>query len=415
MIESYFPQATVLNRLRSGPIGPYLPRFVRTLEQRRFSPDTIRRYLRGADRLGRWLQGQGIALAEANQNDLQTYVRQYTRLPHKGYTQGRLSQVALSVPRIASVLREQGLFCGSVPLSTAEAWVARFDDYLVRVHGLSRYSRDNYVRYARRLIQSLQSGEPDWSRLSATHLCDFIRREASRLKPGSCRQPVTAIRALLRFLSAEGVVAANLARAIPVIRVWRHASLPQSITTEQLERVLELCRTPTVGGLRDACIVLLMARLGLRAGEVRQLKLDDIDWFEGVVHVRTSKSRRERTLPLGEDVGTALSAYLRQERPKSAERFLFLTSLPPYRPLAWSTTITRMAKRILKKAGVEGPHLGAHRLRHTVATQLVQAGSSFKEVADVLGHKALSSTTLYAKLDERSLEQIALPWPGGAQ
>jgi site-specific recombinase XerD len=209
MIESYFPQATVLNRLRSGPIGPYLPGFVLTLEQRRFSPDTICRYLRGADRLGRWLQGQGIALAEANQNDLQTYVRQYARLPHTGYTQGRLSQAALSVPRIASVLREQGLFCGSVPRSTAEAWVARFDDHLVRVHGLSRYSRDNYVRYARRLIQSLQSSQPDWSRLSAIHLSDFIRREASRLKPGSCRQPVTAIRALLRFLSAEGVVAAN--------------------------------------------------------------------------------------------------------------------------------------------------------------------------------------------------------------
>lgn len=160
MIESYFPQPTVLNRLRSGPIGPYLPRFLRTLEQRRFSPDTIRRYLRGADRLGRWPQGQGIALAEANQNDLQTYVRQYARLPDTRYTQGRLSQVALSVPRIASVLREQGLFCGSAPLSTAEACVARFDDYLVRVHGLSRCSRDNYVRYARRLIQSLQSGFP---------------------------------------------------------------------------------------------------------------------------------------------------------------------------------------------------------------------------------------------------------------
>lgn len=415
MIESYFPQETVLKRLRSGPIGPYLPRFVRTLEQRRFSPDTIRRYLRGADRLGRWLQGQGIALAEANQNDLQTYVRQYARLPHTGYTQGRLSQAALSVPRIASVLREQGLFCGSVPTSKADAWLARFDDHLVRVHGLSRYSRDNYVRYARRLIQSLQGSEPDWSRLGAAHLSDFIRREASRLKPGSCRQPVTAIRALLRFLVAEGAIAPNLSGAIPAIREWRDASLPQAITPEELQRVLELCCTPTVGGLRDACIVLLMARLGLRAGEVRQLKLDDIDWIEGVIHVRAGKSRRERALPLVEGVGKMLSAYLQQERPQSAERFLFLTSLPPYRPLGWSTTITRMSKRMLQKAGVEGPHLGAHRLRHTVATHLVRGGSSFKEVADVLGPKALRSTGIYAKLDERRLEQIALPWPGGAQ
>ena len=231
MIEPYFPRANVLNRLRSGPIGPYLPRFVRMLDQRRLSPDTIRRYLRGADRLGRWLRGQGIALVEANQNDLQAYVRRYARLPDTRYTQGRLSQAAFSVPLIASVLREQGLFCGSVPLlSKADAWLARFDDYLVRVHGLSRYARDNYVRYARRLIQSLQGSEPDWSRLSAAHLSAFIRCEASRLKPGSGRQPVTAIRALLRFLVAEGAIAPNLAGAIPVIREWRHASLPQSTT-----------------------------------------------------------------------------------------------------------------------------------------------------------------------------------------
>ena len=158
-----------------------------------------------------------------------------------------------------------------------------------------------------------------------------------------------------------------------------------------------------------------MARLGMRAGEVRQLKLDDINWIEGVIHVRVGKSRRERTLPLFEDVGKALGAYLQQERPKSADRSIFLTSLPPYRPLAWSTTITQISKHILREAGVDGPHLGAHRFRHTVATHMVQCGSSFKEVADVLGHKSLGSTSIYAKLDQRSLEQIALPWPRGAR
>ena len=158
-----------------------------------------------------------------------------------------------------------------------------------------------------------------------------------------------------------------------------------------------------------------MARLGMRAGEVRQLKLDDIDWAEGVIHVRVGKARRERTLPLLEDIGKALGSYLQQERSQSADRSIFLTPLPPYRPLACSTTITRATKRILKEAGVDGPHLGAHRLRHTVATHMVRCGSSFKEVADVLGHKSLGSTGIYAKLDVRSLEQIALPWPGGAR
>jgi hypothetical protein len=199
MIEGYFPQANVLLRLRSGPIGPYLLRFVSALEQRQFSRDSICRYIRVADGLCRWLDDQGVALVEANQSHIKQYVLHHPGLPDIRYKQGRLSQTALSVPLIATMLREQGILCGSVPLSMTDVWLARFDDYSVRVHGMSRYSRDNYVRYARRLIQSLQMSDPDWTVLSAQHISDFVRREAARLKPGSCRQPVTAIRALLRF------------------------------------------------------------------------------------------------------------------------------------------------------------------------------------------------------------------------
>jgi site-specific recombinase XerD len=415
MIERYFSQGKVILRLRSGPIGPYLPHFVSALEQRRFSRPTIRRLLRGADRLGRWLDGQGVALLEAHHHHLEQYVLQHARLPDIHYAQGRLPKAALSVSLIAQVLGEQGILCASVPLSKAEAWLARFDDRLRRVHGLARESRLSYVRYARRIIRSLPLREPDWAGLDAQHLCDFVCAEAARLKPGRGQVLVAALRALLRFLVAEGAVLPNLHRAIPSIRVWRHASLPQYLSSEELERVVEICRTPVAGSLRDACIVLLMARLGLRAGEVRQLKLDDIDWREGVIHVRAGKSRRERTLPLGEEVGKALSGYLRDERPESVERSIFLTLVPPYRPLAWSTTISQMSRRMLKKAGVAGPRLGAHRFRHTVATHLVRRGASFKEVADLLGHQSLRSTGLYAKLDETTLAQVARPWPGGRQ
>jgi site-specific recombinase XerD len=414
MIERYFSQAKALIRLRSGSVGPYLPRFVSALEQRRFSRDTIRRYIRGADSLCRWLDGQGVAVVEANQGHVERYVRQHTRLPDIHYAQGRLCKAALSVPFIATVLREQGILSGSVPVSKADAWLARFDNHLMRVHGLSHESRHNYLRYVRRLIQSLQMSEPDWTTLNAQHIRDFVCSEAAKRKTGSCRVVITAIRALLRFLAAEGVVPPNLHRAVPVVREWRHASLPQHISTEELERVLQICRTSTAGCSRDACIILMMARLGMRAGEVRQLNLNDIDWIEGEIHVRAGKSRRERTLPLFEEVGKALSVYLR-ERPESAERSIFLTLLPPYRPLAYSTAISRISRHIFEEAGVQGPRLGAHRLRHTVATHLVRRGSSFKEVADVLGHTSLKSTAIYAKLDERSLQKVALPWPGGVE
>jgi integrase/recombinase XerC len=205
----------------------------------------------------------------------------------------------------------------------------------------------------------------------------------------------------LRFLVAEGAIPSSLHRAIPAIREWRHASLPQYISTEELEWVAEICHTPTAGSFRDRCIVLMMARLGMRAGEIRQLNLDDIDWIEGVIHVRASKSRRERTLPLLAEVGKVLSLYLRKERPQSVARSIFLTTVPPYRPLAWSATISRISKHILKKAGVEGPRLGAHRLRHTLATHMVRRGSPFKEIADILGHKSLRSTGIYRVEKER--------------
>jgi hypothetical protein len=204
MIERYFSQAKLLIRLRTGPIGPYLPRFVSALEQKCFSRDSIRRFIRGADGLCRWLDAQGVTLVEANQNDIEQYVLRYPRLSDIHYRHGRLCKAALSVPLIATVLGEQGVLSASPPVSKADAWLTRFDNHLMRVHGISRDTRRGYVRYARRLIQSLQTSEPDWAVLNAKRICDFVCCQAVRLKPGSCRLLVTAIRALLRFLAAEG-------------------------------------------------------------------------------------------------------------------------------------------------------------------------------------------------------------------
>lgn len=173
-----------------------------------------------------------------------------------------------------------------------------------------------------------------------------------------------------------------------------------------------MCRDDSTVSFRDRAMVLLMARLGMRSCEVRQLQLEDVDWVAGVIRVHLGKSRYERALPLPEDAAVAIVSYLRTERPPSSNRTIFLRTCPPYVPLSRIVGITGS---VLKRAGITGTHIGAHHFRHTAATLMIRQGASFKEVADVLGHRSLETTAIYAKLDAHCLAQVALPWPGGAQ
>jgi len=190
------------------------------------------------------------------------------------------------------------------------------------------------------------------------------------------------------------------------------ASLPHHLNKEQVSHALSVCRKTKPNELRNMAVLLLLARLGLRAGEVASLCLEDIHWAEGRLLIRAGKTHRERTLPLGEQIGQALVEYLRHRRPRSQHRCVFLQCHAPYVPLT-NVAISHIARRALQRAGITVPHPGAHVFRHTVATEMVRRGASFPQVADVLGHESLQTTALYAKLDLDSLSQLTLPWPGG--
>jgi site-specific recombinase XerD len=191
--------------------------------------------------------------------------------------------------------------------------------------------------------------------------------------------------------------------------------LPAALSPEELAKVLKAPCDRTAKGLRNRAILLLLARLGLRAGEVRRIGLDDVDWRQGNLLIRAGKNHHERILPLPEDVGEALIEYLRHGRPRYKGRTVFLTVDPPYRPLVSSAPISILAKQAVERSGVQTARPGAHVFRHTVATHMVCGGASFKSVSDVLGHRTLAVTGIYAKLDLASLAKIALPWPGGKQ
>jgi integrase len=290
-----------------------------------------------------------------------------------------------------------------------------FDDYLSQVQGLALGSRKKYGFFASRfLVAFCGTAAPHWSSLRGEDLAVFVQREASRLKRHGRHGPGTAIRALLRYLTFVGAIRAGLEAAVPQMRRWKHAELPRYLPTAEIERVVASVLNDTPIGRRNHAILLLLARTGMRAGEIVTLTLDDIDWMESTLCIRPGKSRGERRLPLTQEVGDALCAYLEHGRPPSLSRRIFLHVVSPFDPFNHSATVSNIAQRALKRAGVLHIPVGAHLFRHTAATAMLQGGSSFKQIADVLGHLCLQTTAIYAKLDLAALSRVSLPWPRSA-
>ena len=418
MLEKFFTQPATLSRLQSGLLGPHLPAVANALDQIGYSTGSIRLHLRAADHFGAWLLEQKIEIQDINDPVVDRYLRGLGRQRSACSPKGRLPHTALGVRHLLEILRQRGAV--KAPASdgsqtVVDEWLGRFDGHLDRVVGCGLKSRGNYLRYARRLLQErFGVAEVDWSELRAAVVTDFVRREAAKLKPSACGQPVTAIRALIRFLVSEGRVSEGLVGAVPAVLTWRHSSIPKAISADDVGRVITACDSRSKYGLREKAIALLLARLGLRASEVIRLRIEDIDWVRGCVLVRAGKTHRERGLPLSQEVGDALAAYLRQARPASTHREVFLRWRPPFRPLRSSVSICTLIQKLLKRTGISVHRPGAHVLRHSLATAMVINGVSFKTVADVLGHQSLATIEIYAKLDLGSLSQVAMPWPGGA-
>lgn len=295
------------------------------------------------------------------------------------------------------------------------SWLDSYNDYLRDIVGTTATTAIRYARVVRHFIGTCYGGDRGWAGLSVQQIANFVCEEAASKKRCGRRMPVTAVRSFLRFLAWRGIVPSGLDRAIPRTRLARHASLPRRLSINQIDQLIEAATTGKAER-RDRAIILLLARLGLRCAEIIAMELDDIDWQAGLVRIRISKSHRERILPLPEDVGTALADYIQHERPLGLGRSMFIGVNAPPSPLRKSAAITNIVRRTLVRAGIPlGRLSGAHMLRHTVASQLVNSGASFREVADLLGHQSLQTTAIYAKLDLASLARVAMPWIGGTR
>ncbi|MFS8978573.1 tyrosine-type recombinase/integrase [Cupriavidus necator] len=299
-------------------------------------------------------------------------------------------------------------------ISSAAEFLSEFDAYLGAAKGLAEGTRRQYGRFVQGFLDGWCGDRPpNWQGLSSEDLRAYLRHELSSKRRRPSNSPIVALRAMLRFLAVRGMVPPGLEETLPRIRRWRHATLPASLSCDDVDRLIQcVADAATFQPLRNTAIMLLLARTGMRAAEVVHLNLDDVDWAGGIIHIRGAKSRRDRDLPLLRDVGRALLAYIRRERPSSSYRTIFLQAVTPARPFTDSSAISKIVRRAMNRADVAPARGAAHLLRHAAATTMLARGTSFKNIADVLGHQSLQSTALYAKLNLPSLSRIAMPWPG---
>lgn len=291
--------------------------------------------------------------------------------------------------------------------------INEYGQHLRQARGVSQSTRHQYIHYVQHFLsETFTDIFPDRLRhLQPSELIQYVIKQKEHHHEPVLKSMLTALRSFLRYLEMKGLCEARLVNAVPSLPAWKLSRIPSYLTKEQLRKFLASFDRKTPTGRRDYAIALCLARLGLRAKEVTHLALDDIDWRSGTLRITSSKSRRFSSLPLPKDVGKAIVSYLRNGRPLTEERYLFVCHrLRTGQPLQ-SDVIRNIIRRRFKHTGMKVPSGGTHILRHTVATHMVQQGVSIKEVADFLRHRSLDTTTTYTKVNLPMLHEVALPWP----
>jgi len=404
----FFPDPRIQQRLHVGPLASDIEGFAKQLADEGFAHPTAKEKLRFVRDLSRWLEGQGFDVTALDEDTAEAFLRE----------RGRERRGASTYRDLLSYLRERG----RIPLAPSQGRIVgpcerveqAYERFLVCERGLSSASVNNYLPTVRAFLAERFAGEPmQLEKLGAQDANRFVLRYSQRITRKRAKLIVTALRSFLRFLHQRGDIGSDLAAAVLPVMEWRLSGLPKSLAPEQVQSMLASCAQETVAGRRDYAILLLLARLGLRAGEVVAMTLDDLDWENGLVTVR-GKGQRQEPLPLPHEVGEALVNYLREGRPTCSTRRLFVRLKAPYRGFASSVAICNIVRRALARVGIDPPFKGSHLLRHSLATEMLRHGASLEDIGEILRHRHPETTQIYAKVDLAALRGLAPPWPGGA-
>ena len=411
MLEDFFVDSAAAHRLRSCILGTYLDAFCERLVDLGYRPKTIRYKLWIATRLACWMADGQLTLVGLDEHRAQEFIdaRRRQGRPCRGFHRTLL--LLLEHLRSAGVVPMSEPRCDDSPVAVL---LARYEDYLRRERALVESTIAAYQPFVRALItEHLDLGRARPDSLRPDQIRDFLLARVRRMAPKRGQYMGSALRSFLRFLFLRGETRVDLALAVPTVRQWRLSSVPRFIPARDVERVLRACDPSSSTGRRDHAILLLLARLGLRASEVSALELGDLHWREGEIVVRGKGMVRDR-LPLLADVGKAIALYIRKDRPAGRSRCVFLCRKAPHRGFTHPSTVSTIVARALARAGLAPSMRGAHVLRHSLATDMVRRGASLAEIGQVLRHRSPNTTEIYAKLDFGALRDVALPWPNRA-
>lgn len=408
----YLNRSHLFRQLSNGPHGQYAKHFASRLARDGLRPHGTWRSLNLFRDLMRWAAANKLAAADLNEHATDAFLE--FRAERQSIQPGDRAAMA----RLLSALRDAELIAPAEILRPTEheSIFQAFSDYLTKERGLVPASALSHLSVVRQFLREhCPSGAADLCKLNQEDVIQYIERHASDWRGNTGKEMCWALRAFLRYLYCADLVSVSLADCVPSIRRWKFANLPTCMSAQQVQSVLDGCDRTTAVGRRDYAVLMLLAKLGLRASEVAVLTLDDIDWQSGVMLIH-GKGRRRSIMPIPSDVGAAIVAYLRDGRPQSACRRMFLRIPAPHVGLASGCAITMIAKQALDRAGIHGhAHRGAHLFRHSLATALLRSGATFSQIGQLLRHESTDSTRIYAKVDIDALRRLSLPWPGGAQ
>lgn len=411
MFEQFFDRSSRIRSLRDGPGGTLLEGFTKELYQRGYAEITTRRHIRAAEHLLCCAVQKGKTIPSLTEKFIEHFDDHLDHCNCPGYGHSNRLQLLSGARLFLKHLRDAGVITAPIIDSADQqdpALLTEFYEWMRQHRGTSDPTLYNYSLSVRELLKRF--GE-DPARFSAENLRQFVLEKSRQSGWAATKTRTTALRMFIRFLITEGRCSEGLDGAIPVLAHWRLSSLPRYVRAEEVERIINSCDLSSSVGRRNRAILLLLARLGLRAGDVVSLRLSDIDW-EGAWICVSGKGHYQDRLPLTQEVGDGIADYLQDGRPQTDTDAVFVRARAPFRAFASHCAVSAVVAQAMRRAGVTCPGRGAaHVLRHSVATSMLRQGVSLQDIAAILRHRSIETTEIYAKVDTTVLRQIAQPWP----